>query len=87
MVEITEVTAIEIALGIVIGIIIPLVIATWRSTLRQAKETTKMQDSITHIQKTIDKEISTSEKIHARMENKIDDLCDRVARQEGRLSK
>ena len=87
MVEITDITIIEIGLGIVIGVIIPLVVSTWRSTLKQTKETTQMRDSIAHMQDIMDKEIINSDKLHARMEHKIDDLCDRMARHEGRMEK
>ena len=81
MVEISDITIIEIGLGVIIGVIIPLVVATWRSTLKQSKETTKMQDEIQHLRKESEK----GDKAHEQIRHDVKDICTRLARIEGKL--
>ena len=82
-----EFRAIEIGLAIILGIVLPILYSTWRNTINQAKENTKMKDAIINLEKIVEKEIQHADKIHTRMEDKIDDLCNRVSRHEGQLQK
>ena len=85
MVEISdfEFRIIEVALVAIVGIALPILYSTWRNTIRQAKEMTKMRDDIDHLRS----ESDAGQTEHVEIRKEVKDVNTRLARIEGKLSK
>ena len=79
--EIDQLTFFEIILAIMGVVVIPILYLVWRS----ATQITTIKVEIEHLTDKFDREVESSEKLHARMERKIDDLCERLAKAEAKL--
>ena len=79
-IEVSDWTIIEITLAVMGIILIPVIRHFWKSDISKTKQLTLIESRI----HALERDSKTGAKVHDRMEEKIDDICNRLARMEGR---